>query len=259
MKVMALAFGATLFLGSTVAASAQTLLDDIIKRGTINVGVGLGTPPFGMTNDKMEPDGYDVELARKVARDLGVKINLVDTVASNRIPNITSGKLDMVIYSFSVTAERAKTIAFTNTVFVDQQIFLGPKGAALGSLADLKGKRVGVTRASTNDTVMTRTNPEGVTLQRYDDDASTTQALLAGQVDGIVTSNGLAVAVVGRNPSFETKFVVSQAPMSIGLKRGEHDFLHWLNTEIFMLWTNGEIQALQKKWMGAENRELPRF
>lgn len=260
MKILkTLALGAALLAASGLAAQAQSLLDDIIKRGTINVGVGLGTPPFGLTNEKMEPDGYDVELARKIARDLGVKINLVDTVASNRIPNIVSGKLDMVIYSFSITAERAKTIAFTNTVFVDQQVFLATKDKALPAITDLKGKRVGVTRASTNDIAATRAGVEGMTIQRYDDDATTTQALLSGQVDGIITSGGLAAAVTTRNPNLENKFVVAQAPMAIGLRRNDPDFLHWLNTAIFMMWTTGEIQALQKKWMGFENKDLPRF
>lgn len=87
----------------------------------------------------------------------------------------------------------------------------------------------------------------------------TTQALIAGQVDGIVTSGGLGVAVASKVPTLENKFIVAQAPMGIGLKRGDPDLLHWLNTEIFMLWTTGELQALQKKWMGFENKELPRF
>lgn len=255
----AIALGAAIAATTSVAASAQNLLDDIIKRGTINVGVGLGTPPYGFMDDKMQPQGYDVELARIIARDLGVKINLVDTVASNRIPNLTSSKLDIVIYSFSITAERAKTIAFTNTVFVDQQVMLAPKDKGLATLADAKGKKIGVTRATTNDIAMTRTAVEGTIIQRYDDDASTSQALLAGQVDGIVTSAALATAMAGRSPNLETKFVVASAPMGIGLRRGEHDMLHWLNTEIFMLWTTGEIQKLQEKWMGAANKELPRF
>jgi polar amino acid transport system substrate-binding protein len=251
---------ATMLLAvTTVGASAQTQLDDIIKRGTITVGVGLGTPPYGLTNDKMEPDGYDVSLAKAIARDLGVKLTLVDTVASARIPNLLSRKLDIVIYSFSITAERAKAIAFTNTVYVDQQVVLAPKPVALKTLSDLKGHKIGVTRATTNDVVLTRTAEEGTTIQRYDDDASTSQALAAGQVEAIVTSGGLAVAMVGRSPALETKFTIASAPMGIGLRRGEPDMLQWLNTEIFMLWTNGEIQALQRKWMGAANPELPRF
>src|SRR5580698_10282606 len=245
-----------------IAVSARAdALDDIIKRGTLIVGVSLGTPPYGLTNAQMEPDGYDVGLAKLIARELGVKVQIVDTVASNRIPILTSGKADIVISSFSITPERAKVIAFTDCVYVDQQVAVAPEGVALASMDDMKGKRVGVTRASTNDIVMTRTAPPGVQIQRYDDDASTSQAMLAGQVDAIVTSGALAVAIRDRNPAQKlgVKFVVSQAPMAIGLRRGEPDLLHWLNTTIFMLWTNKEIPALQQKWMGAANTDLPRF
>jgi polar amino acid transport system substrate-binding protein len=244
---------------STVSASAQTLLEDIVKRGTINVGVSLGTPPYGLTNDQMQPDGYDVGLAKLIARDLGVKVNIVDTVASARIPNLLSKKLDIVISSFSITAERAKVIAFTDCVYVDQQVLLAPKTSKFTDMASLKGHKIGVTRSTTNDIALTKSAVEGTTIQRYDDDASTSQALLAGQVEGIVTSRGLAVAMIGRDPRLDNMFVVASAPMGIGLRLGEPDMLHWLNTDIFMLWTTGDIQALQKKWMGAANTDLPRF
>jgi polar amino acid transport system substrate-binding protein len=62
-----------------------------------------------------------------------------------------------------------------------------------------------------------------------------------------------------RSPTLETKYVVSQAPMAAGLRRDDPEMLHWVNTALFMLWTNGEIQPLQQKWMGTVNAELPRF
>ena len=80
-------------------------------------------------------------------------------------------------------------------------------------------------------------------------------------VPAIATSGGLANAIRGRNPALqlENKYVVSEAPMGIGLRRGDPDLLHWLNTAIFMLWTNREIQPLQQQWMGAVNADLPRY
>src|SRR6185437_7280526 len=152
---------------TVMSASAQTLLEDIIKRGTINVGISLGTPPYGLTNAQMQPDGYDVNLAKLVARDLGVKLNIVDTVASARILNLLSKKLDIVISSFSITAERAKAIAFTNCVYVDSQVLLAPKSSSVASIADLKGHKIGVTRATTNDIVLTKNAVEGTIIQRY--------------------------------------------------------------------------------------------
>ncbi|WP_293866500.1 transporter substrate-binding domain-containing protein [uncultured Alsobacter sp.] len=261
MNLRNLAMGLVALAATVLPAKAQTTtstLDAVIQRGVINVGVGLGTPPYGLMDANMQPDGYDVSLAKLIARDLGVKVNLVDTTAANRIPNLTSGKLDIVIYSFSITAERARTIAFTNTVYVDSQVYVSASDKPATKLDDLVGKKTGVTRASTNDIVMTRKAPQGATVQRYEDDASTSQALLAGQVEGIVTSGALARAIEQRNPKLKVQFIVSQAPMGIGLRRGDADFLHWLNTEIFMLQTNGEIGELQRKWMGGEV-ELPRF
>jgi polar amino acid transport system substrate-binding protein len=242
------------------SASGSTL-DTVIKRGTLLVGVSLGTPPFGITNAAMEPDGYDVSVGKLLARELGVKAEFVDTVAASRIPSLTASKVDLVISSFSITPERAKTIAFSNAVYVDQQVLIGQKSAAMATLADLKGKRIGVTRSTTNDIALTKRAPDGTDIQRYDDDASTNQALLAGQVVGIVTSGALAAAIKDRNPSLglETKFIVSEAPMAIGLRRGDPDWLHWVNTCLFMLWTNKELQALQQKWMNFANQDLPRF
>jgi polar amino acid transport system substrate-binding protein len=261
MKLLtSIVLGAAMLLTAAAPAFAQqqSTLDEIIKSGTINVGVGLGTPPYGLTNAEMQPDGYDVSVAKLIARDLGVKLNLVDTTAANRIPNLTSGKLDIVIYSFSITAERAKVIAFTDTYYVDSQVYVGPADKAAASVAELVGKNVGVTRASTNDIVMTKHAVEGTNIQRYDDDASTSQALLSGQVDGIVTSGALARAITQQDPNLKTFFTVASAPMAIRLRRNDPDFLHWLNTELFMLKTTGEIQALQEKWMGG-SVDLPTF
>jgi polar amino acid transport system substrate-binding protein len=253
-----LAVTAALLVAPILPAQAQSLLDDIIQRGTINVGVGLGTPPYGLIDANMQPDGYDVSLARMIARDLGVEINLVDTTAANRVPNLVSGKLDIVIYSFSVTAERAKAIAFSNTVYVDSQVYVSASDKPAAKIEDLVGKNVGVTRASTNDIIVTKKAVEGTNIQRYDDDATTSQALLSGQVEGIVTSGALAKAIAERNPELKVQFIVSSAPMSIGLRRNDPDLLHWINTEIFLLDNSGELPALQEKWMGA-SVELPRF
>lgn len=258
MFIKKLAIGLAAMLATVLPARAESTLDTIIQRGTINIGVGLGTPPYGLVDSSMQPDGYDVSVGKAIARDLGVKANIVDTTAANRIPNLTSGKLDIVIYSFSITAERAKAIAFTNTYYVDQQVYVGAAGQTAAKMEDLSGKKIGVTRASTNDIAATKRAVEGMQIQRYDDDASTSQALFAGQVQGIVTSGALARAVEERNPQLKKQFIVSQAPMGIGLRRNDPDFLHWLNTEIFMLQTTGELPALQKKWMGAEV-DLPRF
>jgi polar amino acid transport system substrate-binding protein len=260
-KLAGLAIVTASLLGAALAppAHAESALETVIKRGTLIVGTSLGTPPFGITNSAMQPDGFDVGVARLLARDLGVKLQIQDIVASARVPSITSGKVDIVISSFSVTAERARAIAFSNPIYIDQQVLMAPKDQPITSMAAMAGKRIGVTRSSTNDIVATKLAPKGTTIQRFDDDASTNQAMLAGQIDGMVTSLGLAKVMEARDPKLVVKFVVAQAPMSVGLKLDDPEWLHYINTALFMDWTNGDIQALQEKWFGAANASLPAF
>ena len=256
--------------GTLASAAAQSpdggspggeTLDKAIGRGVLSVGVSLGTPPFGSVGAGMEPEGYDVGVARLLARELGVRAQIVDTVSADRIPSLLSGKVDLVISSFTVTSERARAIAFSNAVYVDQQVAVGPTMVAMGSVAEMRSQHIGVTRSTTNDSALSKQAPEGTLIQRYDDDAATNQALLSGQVQAIITSGAVAAAVRERSTglALETKFVVSDAPMAVGLRHGEPELLHWVNTCLFMLWNSQELQSLQLRWMGTVNHELPRF
>ena len=168
-------------------------------------------------------------------------------------------KVDIIISSLGITAERAKAIMYTNSIYVDEQMIIAPAGSKFAELKDLVGKRVGVTRASTNDTIITQKAVEGTNVQRFDDDAATNQALFTGQVDAIVSGVAAANAINAQTKEFERKFAVRQSPMGIGVRRGDYDLHQWLNTEVMMLWSAGELQAAQKQWLGVVNESVPRF
>jgi len=259
VKGLALAAVATAALSSAAMAQATSTLDEIVQRGKILVGISLSTPPYGMTDANMAPAGFDVAMAKLVARDLGVELEIVDQVSQSRIPSLTSNKVDIVISSLGITAERAKAIMYTNAIYVDEQMVIAPADAQMATLQDLVGKRVGVTRATTNDTLITEQALEGTNIQRFEDDSATNQALFSGQVDAIVSGVAAANAINKETDQFQRKFAVRQSPMGIGVRRGDFDLHQWLNTEIMLLWNSGEIQAAQREWLGIVNDELPRF
>src|SRR5438445_13641237 len=94
--------------------SAQAdVRDDVKQAKKIRIAVDLGVPPFGMTDDRMQPTGSDVETARLLAKDFGVELELVATTGASRIPFLQIGKADLVISTLSVTAERARVIDFS--------------------------------------------------------------------------------------------------------------------------------------------------
>jgi len=97
---------------SAVPARAQ-LLDEIVKRGKVQIAVDTGTPLFGITDANMQPDGADVEVAKLIAKDLGVTLEMVPVTGPNRVPFLLSGKADMVVSIFGITPERAKSVAFS--------------------------------------------------------------------------------------------------------------------------------------------------
>lgn len=256
---LAFAAAATLVMSTTAMAQAANTLDEIVARGKIIVGISLSTPPYGMTDADLKPAGFDVAIANLIARDLGVELEILDQVSQSRIPNLTSNKVDIVVSSLGITAERAKAIMYTNAIYVDEQMVIAPTSSAITSLNDLVGKRVGVTRSTTNDTIITEKAVEGTNIQRFDDDAATNQALFAGQVDAIVSGVAAANAINAQTDQFQRKFAVRQSPMGIGVRRGDADLHQWLNTEIMLLWNSGEIQAAQQQWLGVTNPDLPRF
>ena len=95
-----------------VPAQADTL-DDIRKAKKIRIAIDLAIPPFGMTDDKMQATGSDVDLARLLARDLGVELEIVTTTGPTRIPMLQTNKTDIVVSTLSITPERAKVIEFS--------------------------------------------------------------------------------------------------------------------------------------------------
>jgi polar amino acid transport system substrate-binding protein len=261
LKKLAIALTGVMLVAGVAQAQtpATNTFDEIVQRGKLIVGISLSTPPYGMTDASMQPSGFDVAIAKLLARDLGVELEIVDQVSQARIPNLTSGKVDILVSSFGITAERAKTVMYSNSIYVDEQMVIAPTASDIKSLEALVGKRVGVTRSTTNDTIITAKAIEGTNIQRFDDDAATNQALFAGQVDAIVSGVAAANAINAQTKDFELKFAVRQSPMGIGVRRGDFDLLQWLNTEVMLLWTAGEIQAAQQEFLGVVNEDLPRF
>lgn len=250
-RTFALGAFALALAGSALAASADTL-KDIQARKKLLVAIDLSVPPYGMTDAKMEPQGADVDVARALARDMGVPLEIVQVSGPNRIPFLMTGKADLVISSFAVTPERAKVVAFSAPYSVNQLVIGASRGVAIARLEDLKGKRVAVVRGNLQDLVLTRQAPKEATLVRYEDDATANTALIAGQVDAIATPSFTVQTLAQKNPAknLEVKFMVSATPLAIGLRKNDAELLKWVNGWVEKNVANGELNKIYKQHMG---------
>jgi polar amino acid transport system substrate-binding protein len=241
--------------GIAIPAARADVLDDVMKAKKIRIATDLAIPPAGMVDDKMQPTGSDVETAQLLAKDWGVELEFVQTTGATRIPNVQTGKADIIISTLSVTPERAKVIDFSKAYAVLQSVIGARKDLAIKDWPDLKGKSITVTRGTTQDTTLTGLSKDkDFKVVRYDDDATMVTAAASGQADIVATSASLVNQIRLKNPErgFEPKFVITNFDLAIGVKQGEPKLLERLNEWISANLKNGKLNAIYKKYYNAE-------
>lgn len=258
--VVALAALVIGFLMGIPHARSQTV-DEVVSRGTINIGVLIDLPPYGLLNDKQEADGYDVEVARLLAKYMGVKANLVQLTAPNRIPFLVTNKVDLIVATFGITPERAKQVMFSIPYSAIENTVYGPKDKAISKIDDLKGLRVGVPRGTVQDVILTGALGGSARMLRFDDTPSTYQALLTGQVDAMAETGFTFDGVMKQNPeaNIGKKFILLRQPNGITMRANQFNLHQWVNTFVYYIKNNGELDALHRKWFGTPLPDLPVF
>ncbi len=262
MRFVKQLLAALLLLGLAASrpAAAQTV-DEIISRGTINIGVLVDLPPYGILNAQQEPDGYDVDVAKLLGKYLGVKVNLVQLTSPNRIPYLMTNKIDLIVATFGITPERAKQVMFSIPYSAIENVVFAAKDKKLTKLEDLKGLRVGVPRGTVQDVILTQTLGSSIRVSRFDDDPSTYQALITGQVDAIAETGLTGDDIFAKNPSanIERKFILLQQPNGITMRKDQFNLHQWVNTFVYFTKNNGELDAFSQKWFHKPLPTLPVF
>jgi polar amino acid transport system substrate-binding protein len=241
----------------TVAAKADAF-EDILKKGTVRIATPLDVPPFGSQNEKREPEGFDVEFAGMIAKALGVKLEMQQITAGNRIPYLITNKVDIVIAVMGLTPERARQIMFTSPYADTQLAVYGPKALGVSSADMLGNYKIAATKGSTMEIGLSAMNPKAQ-IMRTEDDATSATAYLSGQTELFATNSLLIPDLKKRNPTkeFEVKFTIRRSPAHIGVRMGEHNLVRWLVSVIFFNTMNGEIDRLHQKYLGMPFAPLP--
>lgn len=253
----------------TVAQSAQAqttppqtaggVLDRIIKDKKIRVTAEVTSPPFGILDKNNQPDGSEIATARQLAKDLGVELELVQVTSPQRIPALLAGRADVAISSLSITVDRAKTVMFATPHGALSIVIAGPKKTQIHAAADMVGKKIGITRATLEESAVPGIAPPGTNIVFFDDIAATLQAMVSGQVDAAGMSAFAAKSVADRNPNaqIENKFTVRTAFYAPAVRPGDFDLLQFINTWVFLNKQNGVLAGIYKKYTDVALIDLP--
>ena len=246
---------------ATAGASAQTV-SEIVKRGKVRIGVLVGAPPYGSIDAQGQPVGYDADVATLVGKYLGVPVEMVPLTPPSRIPALEAGKADFLIATLAPTAERARAVMFSMPYSAFQVGIYAKKSDPIKSWADLKDKRVGVNRGSSVEGELVKREKElNLTISRFEDDATTMQALFSGQVEAVASPDAQSNAAMKArgDTEMELKFVFSKQPNSMTMKSDAFQLHQWLNNVIYLMKLNGELDEISRKWIGSPLPDLPTF
>ncbi|KQQ57875.1 MULTISPECIES: transporter substrate-binding domain-containing protein [Pseudomonas] len=247
-RLLFTALAASFMLAQAVHADG---LSDITERGTLRVAVPQDFPPFGSVGPDMQPRGLDIDTAKLIADQLKVKLQLTPVNSTNRIPYLTTGKVDLVISSLGKNAEREQVIDFSSAYAPFYLAVFGPPEAPIATLDDLKGKTISVTRGAIEDIELSKVAPEGLTIKRFEDNNSTIAAYLAGQTDLIASGNVVMVAISEKNPKRipAMKLKLKDSPVYVGINKQQPELLAKVNEIIAAGKKDGSLEKNAQTWL----------
>jgi polar amino acid transport system substrate-binding protein len=234
----------------TVTAASADVLDDIKKKGVLVVGTKADYRPFGFLDPSGKIVGFEPDLAADVAKRLGVKLELIPVVASNRIQFLQQGKIDMMIATMSDTPERRKIVDIVEPNYYGSGTnVLAPKSAGLKSWEQLRGKKICLIQgAFYNKELQERYGVEGVA---FPGTAEAYAALKNGSCVGFAYDD---TAIVGemQKPEwsgYEMPFdSILFVPWGLAVKQGEKGLADFTSKTAVEWHKSGFIQDLEKKW-----------
>ncbi|SDH10795.1 glutamate ABC transporter substrate-binding protein [Klenkia brasiliensis] len=214
---------------------AGTTMAELNEAGTITIGTKYDQPGFGLLNPDGVPEGFDVEIAKIVAGELGIAaedITWTETVSANREPFIQNGQVDLVVATYTINDTRKQSVDFAGPYYVAGQDIMVAAGNPEGIEGpdDLAGKTVCSVEGSTPAQNI-RDNYPQANLITYDVYSKCADDLTNGNVQAVTTDNVILTGLVAGNPEgFElVGNPFTEEPYGIGLALGDQEFRDFVN------------------------------
>jgi polar amino acid transport system substrate-binding protein len=226
---------------------------ELVQEGKLTNCTGLPYKPFEY-EDNGKVVGFDIDLIDAVAKELGVKQEIVDTpfdgIQSGA--DFNSKKCDISSAGMTITDERKQNIDFSDPYFDATQALVAKKGSNLSDLGGLKGKRLGVQNSTTGQTYA-QENAGGAELVVYEDLGLLLTAVETGQVDAGINDNGVLYDWVKEKTDFEvTAEFDTGEQYGMGVRKGNAELLEVVNKVLGELKDSGEYDTIYEKWFGTK-------
>jgi polar amino acid transport system substrate-binding protein len=241
------------FLGlcAVLLASCSGFDDDSLRRikkaGEIRIAMSSDYPPFSYYNEKKVLDGFDVDVAREIARRLGVTLKPVMTKWTEKIQGLLNGEIDAVLGCVAVTKERLKVLRFSAPYYHSATQLMIRDGAAFKTPEELAGKSIGAVAGTTFEDDARKLGP--IDLRIYQGHSKAFRDLHNGVLDGMVTDRVVGDNAI-RSGKFDIQFLGSplrNRKVAMGLRKEDKALLSKIESVLKDMRKEGVLQTLIKK------------
>jgi glutamate transport system substrate-binding protein len=230
---------------------ADTTMGKIQDRGEITIGVKYDVPPFGFNNPQSgEVEGFDVDMGKLIAEELGVEPKFIEAISDNRIPFLQQGEVDLILSTMTINQERDMEIDFSEPYYIARGRILVPADSDIKGIEDLNGKRVCTALGSTYEETIREEAPDA-NLRLVDTYSECLELLQNGAVDAESTDD---VILTGQIIQDDTLKMVGEEltvePYGAGIKDGDKPFQSFVSDTLEAAQQDGRWQELYQKWVG---------
>lgn len=228
-------------------------LGEIVKRDKFIIGVRDDTAPFGFRDKNGNLIGYDIDLARLIAKGIlkdEKKVDFVPVTASNRIMKLNSGEVDILIATMSITEQRQQILDFSLPYHIAGQAILTNRSSKATSLKDFEGKKLIIVFGSTSENNL-RTNVPEIEVLGFKNYKDAFNALKMGKAQGITADDTILYNLsLGDNSVKILQKRYSQEPYAVALRKEKEStrLLREIDYIIDNLQSTGRLNKMREKW-----------
>jgi polar amino acid transport system substrate-binding protein len=243
------------------ADAQKSVLQTVIERGRLVVGVRDTSPGFSFKDDKGELVGFEIDLARELARGLFDDPTKIDFVllsgGADRVPAIVSGRVDAVISTMSVFLERARVVEFSMPYCISKSVFIVTKDAPFKKVSDLDGKRIS-SRQGADLEKLILSAIKTPALQMYPNNSDAFLAMRQRRADAFFFEGGAAL-YLAREYAGEVRELVDDdkpiAPsyLAIAVKQGDQVWLNYVNWALSDIKLTGRLREIHNRWFATDS------
>lgn len=237
---------------SQVAAASDTSLSKVKEAGALTVGFCAQYPPFESKNEKTnEFEGFDIDLARAIAKEMGVEVRLVDAEWQGLLAGLNKGDYDTLITCMSKSEARGENTNFSDVYYSLPDVIVVKKdNSSITTKESLKGKTVGVQLGSGSEQLADKMQDVFKEIKRYNYNPEAFTDLKFGRIDAVLVGYAYAVNQMKADPSYKVVGKpLAQAEIVAVLPKGADALTREINSALARIKDDGTYQEIHDRWL----------